>query len=161
MKEKAKSLPTAMPPLVRAGWILLLLAFGMQALVGYSVALAIDGPLWAWHQESVANALWGSAEYGPEVEAYRAWAMALLGGTIASWAVAMMWVVAVPMRRREGWAWWAVITSTMAWFWIDTAVSAAHGVMINVLFNLGALLMLAIPLAMTWSWRRDKTEVSR
>ncbi len=137
----------------KVGWAFLLLSFAVQALVGYTVAFAIDTPLWEWHQSRVGEALWGDGAYGEEVQAYRAWAMALLGGTISCWAVAMIWVVAIPMRRGEGWAWWAIITSTLAWFWVDTAISAAHGVGINVMFNVMALTMIAVPLAMTWSYR--------
>ena len=145
-----------MPPGVRVGWVCLLVVFAFQGAVGYSVALAIDTPLWSWHQERVALALWDDAAYGERTDAYRQWVMALLGGTIASWAVAMLWVVAIPMRRREPWAWWAIVTSALAWFFVDTAISFRHGVDVNVLFNLLALAMIALPLALTWPWRQQR-----
>ncbi len=141
-----------MPPIARIGWTFLLLGLTVQALVGFSIALALDTPLWSWHQDRVGISLWGEAEYAKETRRYRAWAMAVIGGTIASWAVALLWVVAVPLRGGERWAWWAVATSTLAWFSIDTSLSALHGIGINVLFNLGALAMIGLPLAMTWSW---------
>ena len=150
-----------MPTVVRVGWILLLVSFAVQGIVGYSVALAIDTPLWDWHQERVGLALWGEADYPAEADAYRQWMSALLGGTISCWAVAMIWIVAIPMRRRESWAWWAIITSTLVWFSIDTAISALHGVGINVFFNVMALSMIAIPLAMTWSWSGSGDEDAR
>lgn len=149
---------TSTPPMstsVKIGWFLLVVAFAMQGLVGVSVAFLIDTPLWDWHQSRTALALWGEPHLDPQTEAFRSWAMALVGGTIVSWSVAMLWIVLIPMRNREPWAWWAIITSTLGWFFIDTTISAMHGVGINVLFNLMALTMLAVPLAMTWSWRGE------
>lgn len=141
-----------MPRNVRIAWRLLLLGFGLQVLVGYTVALGIDGPLWAWHQDRVGLALWGSSTFPPDVGAYRGWAMGLGGATIASFAVAGLWIVAVPLRRGEPWAPVALLTSVLAWFPVDTVISAAHGVWINVWFNTSALLMICVPLAVVWRW---------
>jgi hypothetical protein len=142
-----------MPMTVKVGWIALLVAFSMQALVGYSVAFAIDTPLWAWHQDRIASTLWGDPAFSAETHAFRAWAMALVGATIASWAVAMCWVVAIPLRTGARWSRWAILTSTLAWFFVDTGISAAHSLHINVAFNVLAVAMIAVPLALTWSWR--------
>lgn len=66
--------------------------------------------------------------------------------------IALGHLVAVPLRRRERWAGWAIAIATANWFAIDTTLSAAHGVWINVAFNVGALAMIAIPLAIMLPW---------
>lgn len=130
----------------RAGVWALTVGFGAQVLVGYSAAFGYDSALWAWHRQGVARALWGLAEV-PEV----AWPLmrqlcAMLGATIACWALAMLCLVRGPLRRREPWAWWAILTSFLSWFVVDTGLSARHGVWINVAFNVGAAIMTLGPL---------------
>jgi hypothetical protein len=147
--------PTAALPAPLRFWrAWLLVALAIQTAAGYAVAFLHDTALFAWHQDRVGLALWGSVDFPSEAARFRAWSFALLGGTMASWGVALLWVVARPFARREPWAWWAVVTSLAAWFPVDTALSAAHGVWVNVAFNAAALLMLAIPLAATRRWFR-------
>jgi hypothetical protein len=129
---------------------LLLGALCLQALTGYAVALGLGSSIFEWHQSRVAVALWGNSEFGPELHAYRSWIAALLGSTMAAWAVALAFVVAIPFARRERWAFGCVLASIAAWFPVDTFISWRHGVWVNVLFNLGALVMLLLPLAATW-----------
>ena len=76
---------------------------------------------------------------------------------MAAWAIALVFVVAVPFARRERWAFWCVLVSAAAWFPIDTFVSWRHGVTVNVVFNLGALAMLLLPLGAAWpAFRRPR-----
>jgi hypothetical protein len=143
------------PPLsgiARIAWIALLVGFVGQLLLGHVIAFGLDGAAFAWHQDRVATSLWGSAEYGTQVTAYRAWIQALLGGTLIAWAWAMLGLVAIPLRRRERWAAWIIGISTLHWFVIDTTISAIHGVGINVAFNLGGLTMIGIPLLLLIPW---------
>lgn len=145
------------PPLTglaRFAWIALLVGFAGQIVLGHLVAFGLDGPAFAWHQDRVALALWGAPDYGPEVTTYRAWIQALLGGTMIAWAWTMLAIVAIPLRRRERWAVWVIVISTLNWFVIDTGVSAAHDVDINVAFNAVALASIAVPLAMLLPWLR-------
>lgn len=137
-------------PWFRVFWIWLLCAFAGQAALGYSVAFAIETPLWSWHQEPMAESLWSQSQVPALVADYRRHAMGMLGPTIASWAVALFFVTAVPFRRREPWAWWCIAVSLMAWFPFDTAVSMLEGVWSNVAFNVAGFAMTAIPLAATY-----------
>lgn len=146
--------PAELPRAVAwARWVLLI-GFGFQIVLGHVIAFGLDGPLMAWHQDRVARALWGTADYAGHVAAYRAWIQALVGGTMISYAWAMLWLVAIPLRRREPWAAWAIAIATLHWFAIDTSLSAAHGVAVNVAFNCVALLLVAIPLAIMLPWLR-------
>lgn len=141
-----------MPRHVALAHGLLLAGFGFQVVLGHLVAFGLGGPLFEWHQARVAEALWGNVEYHVHAAAYRGWIQALLGGTMISYAWAMLFITAVPLRRRERWAVWAIAIATLNWFLIDTTLSATHGVWINVAFNATALAMTAIPLAIMLPW---------
>ncbi len=137
-------------PLVRAGWVGLVVRFSTQIFMGYGIALALDSSVFDWHQDRVGVSLWGSPDFGPEVAAYRHWIQALLGGTFSSWAVAMLALTWIPMRRGERWAWWTIVASLLSWFWVDTWRSFADGVWVNVAFNLCGLLIPMALLALVW-----------
>lgn len=147
--------PPPLTGLARVAWLVLLVGFAGQIVLGHALAFGLDGPAFAWHQDRVATSLWGTLEYGAEVTAYRAWIQAPLGATMIAWAWAMLFLVAIPLRRRERWAVWCIVLSTLNWFVIDTAISATHGVGINVVFNLVALVSMVIPLALMIPWLRQ------
>ncbi|KIG13634.1 hypothetical protein DB30_07842 [Enhygromyxa salina] len=141
---------------MRIAHALLLFGFAAQVVLGHAVAFGLDGPLFAWHQDRVALALWGTADYGIEVSAYRGWIQAVFGGTLISYAWAMLFLTAVPLRRREAWAAWAIAIATLNWVVVDTAISSAHGVWINVAFNAVALTSTAVPLGLMIPWLRAR-----
>lgn len=131
-------------------WTRILAAgFVVQAAAGYAVAFAYDSPLFAWHRERVALALWGRTDFGPEAAALSGFVMGVLGATMASAAGSMVWVTLGPFARRERWAWWCVLTALVLWAPFDTGLSLAHGVWINALFNAMPILMMAVPLVAT------------
>ncbi len=137
-------------PTVRAGWYGLVGWYVVQIVMGYTIALALSSPLFDWHQDRVGLALWGSAEFGPEVAAYRHWIQALLGGTLASWAVAGLVITWIPLRKGERWAWWTSVVSLLSWFFVDTWRSFMDGVLVNVVFNLCGLVVPLVLLALVW-----------
>ncbi len=129
----------------------LLLGLAVQAVAGYAIAFGYATlPIFAWHREGTAEALWSVGQFPAEVEPFVGFIMGVLGATMASWAIALLFVVALPFARRERWAWWCVVASLCAWAPVDTGISLAHGVRVNAGFNAMALIMLAIPLAATW-----------
>jgi len=58
-------------------------------------------------------------------------------------------VIAVPFRKREAWAWHAVVWSTLLWFVVDSTMSAIAGAYFNI--YLMPLVVCGIPLAATRS----------
>lgn len=65
-----------------------------------------------------------------------------LGGTMAGSYVMQTALVAIPIRRGEAWAWWAVLVGVFVWFLIDSSVSAFHDAYFNILrVNLFALVV--------------------
>ena len=75
----------------------------------------------------------------------------VMGSLMVAWMIVIGWLVHVPFRRGERWAWLALDVSIFAWFIIDSVVSASNGMPVNVLFNLVFLLLFAIPLLATWT----------
>jgi hypothetical protein len=86
----------------------------------------------------------------PEARAMRGFLMGPLGGTIAGSYLMQTFIVAVPFKRRERWAWHAVLWPILLWFCVDSTVSALHGAYFNIyLINLVPLLVFGVPLMAT------------
>jgi hypothetical protein len=120
-------------------------------LIGAGVFLAVAGGTSALGllNDRIDPTFWGDASVtGPAAE-YRAWVFAVLGGTMAGWAIAMFALIRHGIAKGLRWAWNAVALSLLGWFPLDTGYSLAHGVWINAAGNTVILLAMAIPLAMT------------
>jgi hypothetical protein len=122
----------------------------VQAGVGLTLAFGYESPLFSWHREGMAQALWGTPEVPGAALPLLRQLNAMLGGTIVSFGLAGAWIAHVPLQRGERWAALAIASSAGAWFVIDTTMSALHGVTVNVLFNVMALAMIALPLGVWW-----------
>lgn len=127
----------------------LLLASGAMVLVGLLLAFFPDGPLWAYHTEALAGALFGGV-LPEEAAVVRRFLMGPLGGTIAGYFVLQAFIVLGPFRRREPWAWWAITGALVLWFVVDSSMSLLHGAAFNVwMVNVGTLVLVGLPLALT------------
>jgi hypothetical protein len=118
---------------------------------------AVPGPLHA----AMNDSLWGVAELPADVVVYHRFMHAVLGATIASWALALAFVVRYALAARQRWAWWCVVASTLIWFVPDTAASLYYGVWPNALFNAACLLAFAPPLALTYLGREARSPSPR
>ena len=129
------------------------LLFGLLiGMVGFGIALVFfdnrfPGPLHAAINESI----WRRPDLPADVVLYHRFVHAVLGATIASWALALVFVVRHALAAREPWAWWCVLCSTLIWFVPDTAASLYFGVWPNAVFNVVCLGSFAVPLALTRS----------
>ena len=83
------------------------------------------------------------------VNEFQAWVYGAWGATVIGWGVMAAVLVRFAFSRREAWTWWALAAGIGAWYVIDTAISALHGVWINVILNTVLMVMFAIPLAAT------------
>lgn len=81
---------------------------------------------------------------------FDSWIFGVLGATLMGWATMMGFIVLVPFRRKEPWAWYCLLIGILTWFLPDTAISLYHGVWANAAFNCVALGLLLAPLAKTW-----------
>lgn len=71
----------------------------------------------------------------------------ILGAAIVGWMITIGAIVAGPLRRREPWAWWAIVAATSVWFLLDTGLSVVLGFAGHALFNVAFAIALAVPLA--------------
>ncbi len=77
------------------------------------------------------------------------------------WAILMTWVATVPFGRRELWAWWCIGVSVLAWAVGDSVVSYRAGIGLEVLWNAIVVLLVALPLAMTYRMMAPAVAVDR
>ena len=94
------------------------------------------------------------ATFSPEALAYIRFSHGILGAVLIGWMVLVAYVIAVPFRRGEAWAWNALAGSFGLWFLIDSAFSIWAGFAANVALNALITVAAFIPLAM--SYRRCK-----
>ena len=159
MTERPGDTLPEMSRVQRLAWWGLLAALISQGLGGYAMAFGFDGPLFRWHQNPTAIALWGDPIYSAQTAAYRHWIQGAMGATLAAWSTACAWLCFIPLRRGERWAWWAIVSSLLAWYPLDTTLSLRDGVWINAAVNTAALTGMVLPLAVLWHWLSlDRTE---
>lgn len=135
---------------------------GRRLLFGIMILMAVFGlSLTVFDNRAVPGlhaalneSLWGVPALPSNVVVYHRLLHAILGATIASWAVALAFVVHHTFRAGQSWGWWCVLGSTLIWFVPDTAASLYYGAWPNALFNLSCLVGVALPLALTRSLAR-------
>ena len=70
---------------------------------------------------------------------------AISGGVLVGWGL-MIWLLATRLYAREPEICREIIlTSIVSWFVIDSAMSVAAGAALNAFFNIGFLLVFALP----------------
>ena len=127
---------------------------------GIVAAVAPDSGLFAiWIGEIDRTFFEGEAP--AQARAMRAFLMGPLGGTIAGSYLMQTFILAVPFKRRERWAWHAILWSMLLWFFVDSLVCARTGAYFNiVLINLMPLVVFGIPLLATRSAFFDRNRES-
>lgn len=71
----------------------------------------------------------------------------IIGAVIVRWMTTIGAIVVGPLRRREAWAWWAIVSAVGMWFVLDTGLSLVLGFVGHALFNVAFTVALAVPLA--------------
>lgn len=70
---------------------------------------------------------------------------AISGGVLVGWGL-MIWLLATMLYRKEPQICRRIIlTSIISWFVIDSSMSIAAGAVLNAFFNVGFLLVFALP----------------
>jgi hypothetical protein len=128
---------------------LLAVAVGMTAL-GVFMALFNRSALFAGFDAHIDPVFWGAGPIDPAAGEFQGWAYGVWGATVAGFGLLAAWVVRGPFRARLRWGRDALAASLAVWFLLDTSISAAYGVWLNVAFNCAVLAALTVPLAATW-----------
>ena len=125
-------------------WIasLVLIVFGI------AMALLNRTIVFATLNRSIDPVFW-PAQVPEGVSGFQGWVYGAWGATVIGWGVMTAALARYAFPRREPWAWWAMAAGLGAWYVIDTAVSALHGVWVNVVLNTVLIILFAVPLAAT------------
>jgi len=119
-------------------------------IVGVGVAVAPESVFLALHTSATADAFFGGA-MPDDAAAMRAFLLGPLGGTIAGYFLMQTFILMVPFRRRERWAWHAILWALVLWFVVDSTMSIYQGALFNVLLvNVWTVVLVGLPLAMTY-----------
>src|SRR5690349_7676420 len=78
---------------------------------------------------------WADGSPTAAARAFQQWIYGVLGATVAGWGITLTFIAAKPFARKESWSWHCLSLSVALWFMIDSAVSLAFGIDINVAFN--------------------------
>ncbi len=108
---------------------------------------SLDGPFRLfidsvfWKDGSVTS---GSMPFGAFV--YSVW-----GAAIVMWGTQLWFICKFAFKKKEPWAWWAILVSTLLWFFIAAGFSVYYGAFLNAIGDLVYMALLVLPLGMTRS----------
>lgn len=117
--------------------------FGLyMALLSWSPLFApfawlIDGTFWQGHAPAAA------------VQQFGLWVYGMIGGAMIWLGILIYYVAKYPFARKEKWSSDCLLLGIAGWFVADTLMSACAQAYFNVAFNVLALCLLIIPLAVT------------
>jgi hypothetical protein len=81
-----------------------------------------------------------------DIQDLQAWMIAIIGSVTAGWGITLLYMIIVPLKRKEKWAWNAIMISMLVWFSIDTFISSYYGARFNVVINIAFALQFVAPL---------------
>lgn len=116
-------------------------------MVAFGITLALLGGTSLF--DAFNAPFWGSQPLTVTERTYQRWAYGVLGATMVGWGVFFLFVAWYPFARRERWAWRGILACVVAWFVLDSAISALHQVYANVLLNVAFLALVGVPLYFT------------
>ncbi len=84
--------------------------------------------------------------YNPQAYSFINFLTAVMGATIIGWSSVMIFIVWYPLRKKENWAWTAMVITILLWYIPDTMVSIYFLNWSNAILNTILLLMIEAPL---------------
>ena len=121
------------------------------ALFGIVFAIYGNNPLFLTYNHALAYLFWHQQNIPLEIEPFRAFIWAPLGGTIACCYILLAFIAWYPFRRKEKWARNAILIAFGIWIILDSAVCLYYGAYFQIyLINGFSLLQKALPIVFTW-----------
>ncbi len=80
---------------------------------------------------------------------FGAFVYSVWGAAIVIWGIKFFFICRFAFKKREPWAWWALLISTCARFSIAFGFSLRYGALLNAIGDATYLLLIVVPLAMT------------
>lgn len=139
--------------------------FWQQWLVYSSIIFALFGVVFAVngnnllfrpYNDALARIFWNADTIPGNIEPFRAFIYAPLGGTIACCYILLAYIAWYPFRNKERWARNSIIAAFGIWIILDSGVCLYYHVFFQVwIINLFSFLVKALPLVFTWKYFRD------
>ena len=92
---------------------------------------------------------WGDENVDSTIKEYQQWIMGVLGATMASWGILVLFIAHYPFRRKERWSWNCLMLGLLIWFLIDSSISLYFRVYFNAIFNSALFVLVILPLVFT------------
>ena len=80
------------------------------------------------------------------LESLKNWYTGVTGAVMLGWGIAMLYIVNHSLQQKESWAWRSIFYPVIAWYILDSGISAYYGVLINVVINSIFFLQIMAPL---------------
>lgn len=131
-------------------WQKILLGLSLVIILfGLFIALLNGTFLFKPFGDQFDQAFWPSGGVTDQDHLFQQWVYGLLGATMVGWGIFMFFIVKNAFIKREKWAWSCVLFGVLAWYLIDTGISAFHGVGANVMLNTVIFVLVIVPLIAT------------
>ena len=96
--------------------------------------------------QKIAEVFFLSPEMVMDMASLQSWMIGVIGATTAGWGLTLMYLIFVPLKRKEKWAWNAITISLALWFVLDTWISTHYGAKFNVILNIAFAMQFFAPL---------------
>jgi predicted membrane protein len=126
------------------GW--LKITMGMVVIAGFILALFSDYVFSDFLNMKINRIFFSGSSPTVQVEILKKWMLGVCGAVMIGWGLSMLYVVNNSFKRREQWAWRCIFYPVLAWYLIDSGISAYFGVGFNVMINSILFLQIVAPL---------------
>ncbi len=118
-------------------------------LFGLYMALFSWSPLFAPFGWLIDGTFWQGQAPAAGTQQFGLWAYGMIGGAMIWMGFMIYYLAKYPFARKEKWSRDCLLLGMAGWFIVDTLMSAYTKAYFNVVFNLLALCLVALPLLMT------------
>jgi hypothetical protein len=94
----------------------------------------------------ISNTFRLSPQFMIDMTSVQGWMIGIIGATTAGWGITLLYLILVPLKRKEKWAWNAIMISLLIWFSLDTFISSYYGATFNIFLNIAFALQFVAPL---------------
>lgn len=100
--------------------------------------------------DRIKTIFWPDISPPPGIVQFQQWIFGVLGATMVGWGIIMAFIVSVPFRNGERWAWYSFTICIGSWYFLDTTISIIYQATFNAIFNTLILLLFLPPLIATY-----------
>ena len=118
----------------------------LVVIVGVFLALFSDFLFSDFLNSKINRIFFSGVPPAYQVGLLKKWMLGISGAIMVGWGLSMLYVVSFPFKRKEQWAWRCIFYPVLAWYLLDSSISAYFGVGFNVLINSILFLQIIAPL---------------